>query len=410
MTLKWVWRSAAAKGNGMAKLQGNWHGTIEVPNQPLPIQVDFGKESSSLSIPSQGLSNMKMSRVEFIDPDVYFEVEFQGQTIAFKGTLQNEEISGEFKQEGQKLPFSLSKGKMGEPTSAEEIIETAAAGGIMKAVLELPKGEGPFPAVVIIAGSGPTDHNGNSPAGGTNNSLKILAENLAAEGVASIRYDKRGIGMNSALGGKEEELRFEDFIADAVAWTSFLKSDPRFSEAGIIGHSEGSLIGMAAAEQAEAGRFISIAGAGRPIDEVLLAQLQPQLPGNLLKEAESIIAQLEKGEQTDEVSEELKSIFRPSVQPYLASWLKFDPQEELKKLEVPVLVIAGTHDLQVPIADAEALHDAKPDAELLIIEHMNHVLKNAPADREGNLAVYVNPELPLADGLIKGIVAFINGN
>lgn len=403
-------KGTSAKENDMAKLQGIWQGAIEVPNHPLPIQVEFGKETSFLSIPSQGLSDMQISRLEFINPAVLFEVDFQGHALAFKGTLQNEKISGTFTQEGQDFPFALSKGKQEGTVDAENIVETAVTGGSMKAVLELPEGDGPFPAVVIIAGSGPTDRNGNSLAGGTNNSLKMLAENLASEGVASIRYDKRGIGMNAALNGKEEELRFEDFIADAAAWTAFLKADSRFSETGIIGHSEGSLIGMAAAEKADADRFISIAGAGRPIDEVLMEQLKPQLPDSLLKEAESIISNLKRGKRTEEVSEELQSIFRPSVQPYLASWIKFDPQEELKKLDIPVQIIAGTNDLQVPVADARALRDAKPDAELLLIENMNHVLKKAPSDQKGNLAVYSNPELPLADGLVEGIAEFIADN
>lgn len=391
----------------MEVIEGGWEGSIEVPNQPLAIQVEFGEEASSLSIPSQGVSGMQISRLAFIDPDISFNVEMQGQTLSFNGTHNEEEIKGTFTQAGQEFPFKLKKGITEEKAADENIVEAPAAGGKMKAVLEMPEGEGPFPAAVIIAGSGPTDHNGNSPAGGTNNSLKMLAEGLAAEGIASVRYDKRGIGMNTALGGSEADIRFGDFIADASVWTEYLERDGRFTETAVIGHSEGALIGMAAAQQAGAGRYVSIAGAGRPIDEILLEQLKPQLPADLLKESEAIISALKQGEEVGKVSAELQSIFRPSIQPYLASWMALDPQQEIRRLDVPALIIAGTRDIQVPAADAEALQAAQPEAELLVVEGMNHVLKMAPADTQGNMAVYSDPDLPLAKGLIEGIAQFI---
>lgn len=394
-------------GNGMAVLEGSWEGAIEVPNQPLTIQVEFGKETSYFGIPSQGVNELQISRIEFIDPDISFDVEIQGQIISFDGKRKGEEITGTFTQTEQELPFKLKKGISEKPVNEENIVEADAAGGKMKAVLELPEGEGPFPAVVIIAGSGPTDHNGNSPAGGTNNSLKMLAEGLAAEGIASIRYDKRGIGMNTALGRNEADMRFGDFIADAAVWGEYLETDGRFAETAVIGHSEGALIGLVAAKKGGADRFISIAGAGRPIDEVLLEQLTPQLPADLLEESETVIAALKEGEEVKEVSPALQSIFRPSVQPYLASWMALDPQQEIRDLDVPALIVAGTHDIQVPVADAEALHAAKPEAELLIIDGMNHVLKPAPADVQGNMVVYSDPDLPLAEGLAKGIAQFI---
>lgn len=185
-----------------------------------------------------------------------------------------------------------------------------------------------------------------------------------------------------------------------------LKPDDSFTEVRIIGHSEGSLIGMVAEERAPADSFISIAGAGRPIDEVLMEQLAEQLLENLLEEARQVIGQLKEGKQVATVSPELQSLFRPSVQPYMISWLAYNPQEEVTALEIPVLILGGTADSQVPESDAESLHAAHPESELLILDCMNHVLKTI-SEKAENEAAYRNPDLPLSDGLRDGIIRFL---
>ncbi|ANU26290.1 alpha/beta hydrolase [Planococcus versutus] len=395
------------EANSMEKITGSWEGAIQVPNQPLPILVEFEKDGGTLSIPLQELSAAPFSTVEFNDPELVFELNLQGQVLVFDGKLEDGKIRGDFTQQGQAFPFELIPRTAEEAVDESEFIEIEVAGGLMKAEVEMPKGEGPFPVMVILAGSGPTDRDGNSVMiPGKNDSLKMVAEEMAANGIASIRYDKRGVGMNQALGGNEADLRFDDYIADAAAWVDHLKSTDRFTDVGIIGHSEGSLIGMAAAKRASADLFISIAGAGRPIDEVLMEQLAAQLPEDLMNEAWEIIDQLKRGEQVATVSPHLQSIFRPSVQPYLISWLAYHPQEEVAALNMPVLIIGGMADSQVPASDAESLHAAHPKSQLLIIDDMNHVLKMV-LDKSENEAAYSNPDLPLADGLMEGIVEFL---
>lgn len=395
------------EASSMEEITGTWEGSIQVPNQPLPIIVKFEEDGGTLSIPLQGLSDYPFSTVEFNDPDLMFDLNLQGQKLLFEGKLEDGKISGDFTQMGQTFPFELTPGTAEETVEDGDFIEIEVAGGTMKAEVEMPEGEGPFPAMLILAGSGPTDRDGNSlMLPGKNDSLKMVAEELAANGIASIRYDKRGVGMNQALGGSEANLRFDDYIDDAAAWVEHLKSDDAFTEVGIIGHSEGSLIGMVAAERASADSIISIAGAGRPIDEVLMEQLEAQLPENLMNEAREIIKQLKTGEQVATVSPELQSVFRPSVQPYMISWLAYDPQEEVAELEIPVLIIGGTADSQVPVSDAERLHAVHSESELLVIEHMNHVLKTV-ADESENEAAYSDPELPLVEGLMSGIVGFL---
>ena len=168
------------------------------------------------------------------------------------------------------------------PSDTSLADSVAVPGGVLRGTLELPAGRGPWPVVLLIAGSGPTDRNGNSPLlAGTNNSLKYLAQALAARGIASARYDKRGIAASNGFTIREADLRFDDYVNDAAAWLRALKADHRFTSVTVAGHSEGSLVGMLAAARAGADAFVSIAGAGRPIAEMLArAAGAPAPPGS----------------------------------------------------------------------------------------------------------------------------------
>lgn len=388
-------------------VKGVWEGAIQVPEQPLPIVITFAKEKDSISIPVQGLMDYPLSSVELDGDEIYIVMDLQGQKITFDGTVKSEKISGSFTQSGQSFPFELMKTEV--EIEAGEAVEVKVADGTLAGLALIPDGEGPFPVMVIHAGSGPTDKNGNSlMMNGKNNSLKMIAEQLAENQIASIRYDKRGVGENTALGGKEEDLRFEDYIDDAASWLNWAKEDARFSKVGVIGHSEGALIGMIAAQQTDADLYISLAGPGRPFDDLLLEQLEDALSAELLKEAKDIIDELKADNEVANVSEELQAVFRLSVQPYLKSIMAYHPTEEIQQLKAQTFIVNGNHDLQVSVKDAELLQDAKPEAALLIVEEMNHVLKDAPQEEEENLATYTNPELPLAEGLMEGILKFLS--
>jgi len=262
-----------------------------------------------------------------------------------------------------------------------------------------------LPLAFIIAGSGPTDRNGNNQMM-ENNSLKLLAEGLAKKGIASFRYDKRGIGKSIIDSLKEKDMRFNHFVSDAEAWLHSLKMDKRFGSISIIGHSEGSLIGMIAARQANISGFISIAGVGNKASQIIKEQLGTQ-PEFIQTLSEPILKQLQEGQLAEEVSPMLYALFRPSIQPYLISWFAIDPQEEIKKLHIPILILQGTTDIQVGIAEAELLIQANPRAKKVIIEGMNHILKPAALERSENLATYQNPSLPIAPMLLQEIVTFV---
>jgi len=290
---------------------------------------------------------------------------------------------------------------------AGETMTVAVDGDTLYGTLELPAGTESCPVALIIAGSGPTDRDGNNPMAGTNNSLKYLAEALASRGIATLRVDKRGIGESAGAMISEEDLRFETYIDDAVLWGRELRKNKRFYSLIIIGHSEGSLIGMVACRKLESDGFVSISGAGYPASDVLLTQLEPKLPTELFEQTKSILAQLQRGELVESPPPELYVLFRPSVQPYFSSWLQYDPAEEIAKLQVPSLIIQGSTDIQVSIDNAERLAAADEDAELLVIEGMNHILKNVSADIQEQIASYSDPDLPVMTELVGGIATYI---
>jgi len=264
------------------------------------------------------------------------------------------------------------------------------------------------PLALIIAGSGPTDRNGNSSRlDGDNNSLKMLAEGLSKEKIASVRYDKRGVAGSEDAASSEKEMRFEMYVNDATGWIKLLKQDKRFTKIIVIGHSEGSLIGMIAAKNANADQYISVAGAGKSADKILKDQFNkyPEEPRNACY---TFIDSLVAGKTIDDVPAIFQSVFRPSIQPYMISWFKYDPQTEIKKLSIPILILQGTTDLQVSVENAELLSKAQPKARLVIIEGINHVLKEAPMDKEKNMAAYSDPTLPLKQEFVYSITTFIN--
>jgi len=280
--------------------------------------------------------------------------------------------------------------------------------GTLHGTLLLPAGvSGPVPVALIIAGSGPTDRDGNSPMlPGKNNSLKLLAEALGKRGIASVRYDKRAIGASMGAATKESDLRFTTYVDDAASWLEWLRADTRFSRRIVVGHSEGSLIGAMAAQRSPVSHVVSLAGAGRPIADVLEEQLARGLPPALMTDARRILAELKAGRTVDSVPQQLLVVFRPSVQPYMISWLPIDPAQEFGRLTVPVLVVQGTTDVQVTVGDAERLAKGHPRVTLETIEGMNHVLKEV-REASQQTGSYSDPTLPLHPRLVESITRFI---
>jgi fermentation-respiration switch protein FrsA (DUF1100 family) len=266
----------------------------------------------------------------------------------------------------------------------------AVAGGELYGELLMPaRGSGGKPPVVlVIAGSGPTDRDGNNPLGVKAAPYRMLAEALQQLGIASYRYDKRYAGESENFKGRMDSLRFEDYVGDAVACIRRLKADTAFSRVIVIGHSEGALIGAIAAREGQADGFVSLAGVGEPAEAVLRRQLAQQ------------------GRSTAGVEKALDSL-KTGNEGYIASWNRYDPAREIGKLKRPVIIIQGLTDLQVGREDAEKLKAAAPKAGLVLIDSMNHVLKDAPMDRDKNIAAYGNDQLGLDKELVRSIAAFV---
>lgn len=286
-------------------------------------------------------------------------------------------------------------------------VEVATASGTLVGTIDLPSGKGPWPVVLFIAGSGPTDRDGNSAAL-KNDCLKQLGQSLAKRGIAALRYDKRGVGASAAAGSDESKLSIAIYADDAAAWIKKLRADKRFTKVAVLGHSEGSLIAILAAKQAPYDALVSIAGAGRGLGAVLQEQLKPKIPAELYSKANAIVAELEAGRTVTDVPAPLMALLRPSVQPYLISWLKHDPAKEIAGLTAPILVVQGTTDLQVSVDDAKLLAGNNQDAKLAIIENMNHVLKHTTEKTvAGQMQCYSDPAVPIEPHLVDTVETFL---
>lgn len=293
--------------------------------------------------------------------------------------------------------------------SAEEPVTLRTATGEIYGTLSMPD-DASRTAVLIIAGSGPTDRNGNSAITGiATNGYKMLADSLASHRYASLRYDKRGIAASAAAGADESQLTFDDYIDDAVAWVEFLTADERFDRVVLAGHSEGGLIALAAAARCDkVAGVITLAGVGEPIDATLRRQLAAQ-PEPYRSECMRIIDELKAGRVVSDVMPALAALFRESVQPFLISQMRYEPAAEAHALSVPLLVVQGTTDIQINLNDAMKLSISNPRAKLAIIKDMNHVLKTCSSlDQQAQLMTYINDTLPLAPTLVATVVDFLS--
>jgi len=260
--------------------------------------------------------------------------------------------------------------------------------------------------VIIIAGSGPTDRDGNQNFLKSNN-LKKLAQGLTAQNIATFRYDKR-IVKQIRRGNVDSSILFDDFVTDAISVIDYFKATKRYNAIYVAGHSQGSLVGLLAAKD-RANGFISLAGAGQSIDNVIIEQVAKTAP-MFTKDAKRVFAILKEGKTTNDYPQALGSIFSKDVQPFIANWMSYNPKKEIKKLDMPILIINGTKDLQVSEDEAKLLHEAVPKSTLAIIEKMNHILVSIEGDSLENSKSYNEAFRKLSPKLLETIVNFVNKN
>lgn len=262
------------------------------------------------------------------------------------------------------------------------------------------------PLVIMLTGSGPNDRNGNSMMT-RNDSHKQLAKVLLENGIATYRYDKRTF-TQVKKNKIDPNPSFDQFVQDVQDVIYHFQRDKRYSKIILAGHSQGSLVAMLAIDDSIDG-FISIAGPAEPVDKAILKQIAAQAPG-LDKEAEVIFNKMKtQDEPVTEVSPYLMSLLNPSIQPFMKTWMKYDPTAEIKKLKIPILIINGTRDRQVDVTDAKALHEAMPASQLVILENMDHIFKLVGNDDIIAAKSYTDPSFPLHPELASTIVNFVKG-
>ena len=261
---------------------------------------------------------------------------------------------------------------------------------------------------IIIAGSGPTNRNGNQNFV-KNNSLKKLALGLTENGIATFRYDKR-IVKQILKNNVDKDMMFDDFVTDASAVLDYFIKKNHYSNIYVIGHSQGSLVGMLSAQD-KADGFISLAGAGNNIGDVLIEQITNTAP-IFAEDTKRVVNSLKEGKTTTDFPVALSSVFNADLQPFMMNWMSHNPTEILKTLQMPILIINGTKDLQVSVSEAEVLKEANSEAandkaKLVIIENMNHVLFEIEGGDLENSKSYNESFREISPLLIKSITDFI---
>jgi hypothetical protein len=375
------------------------------PEMKTALPLDNFKPTT-LQLKSQCGELVSADFVKFGNSLAVYKAVFKNNTF-----LLNVALNSQNKLTGLLLsPYqeSAAAQAVADPGITESPVLVKTLSGSISGTLVMPKAPGgKIPVVLIIGDAGATDRDGNNAKTGvTSNTYKLLADELGKNGIASVRYDKRLVG-ESVSSTTESLLRIDDYGDDAVSLINMLDKDERFSKIVLFGHGEGALVGMLAILDEPIKGYISAEGAADQGDKILTDQMKSK-PEYQVTEFKAILDSMRRGKTTPNVDPALYYIARPSIQNYIMSWCRCVPLRGIKKIKVPILIIQGTTDLAIKTDNGERLKKAKSDAELLVVKGMNHILKDAPADEEQNMATYTKPDLPLNAEMVKGVVDFIN--
>ena len=391
-------------------LAGDWNGTLELPNGAhLRILFQFHDTRAGLQVT---LVHVDLRAETFPPGSVTRDgknltIAVPALNASYQGAFSDDgkTITGTWTQSGRSLPLSLAPGRitalvLHQPEPGDLTIKTSAgilAGTILKA------GDGKL-AAVIITGAGPANRDGNSPVNGGSGTYRDIAQGLAAQGITTLRFDKRGVGQSAAAMRREDDLRIETYGDDTKAWAAELKRRTGASCVWLVGHSEGAFIAELAADgNPDICGIVTLAGVGRGFDIGWRETMQHVVPPDQLPPVIAVLDSLKAGQAVPNLPPVMMGAFRPSIQAYMMSEFAQDPAALLHKLKVPVLIMQGDADTNVSVADAKALAAARPDATLKIMPGVNHSQRIAKDDPGRGPA-------PLAPGITETIAQFMKAH
>ena len=389
---------------------GDWSGEIEGTGLTVILHVseDLGELTSTLDVPQQGAADVPTGTTTYDDAG-RFVVTVPVVGGLFEGVHDDDEIAGTWSQGGGSAPLVLARvapdaPELAGPVRADtpqppfpyrerEVAISSADGITLAGTLTLPEGDGPFPAAVLVTGSGPQNRDeelaGHRP-------FLVLADHLARRGIAVLRYDDRGVGRST---GAFNGATTADFARDAQAAAEALAARPEAASVGILGHSEGGIVGPLAAGASDAVAYVvSLAGPAVPFQDILLDQLgRGSEVGRaavvaLLDEATvgdaataperaaaaymATMGSTDDGLRDDEVAG-LASVLAGPWGRYL---LDYDPAGELRALRVPALAVYAARDRQVAAsanvpAAVDALAGAPAGSRVVVLPGLNHLFQ-----------------------------------
>ena len=398
---------------GPASWLGRWDGRLDIGEGGLPFSVRISEGGALLDLPGEELYGYPSVSAEASADGIRLSFRFGGGLLTLTGGLEAGRVSGSFTQGKAGGVFAMER----SPAPAAPGVELAARGADGRALggtLLRPAGGGRPPLIILHAGLGAADRDGNNfNSRGRHDALRALAEALAPRGIASYRYDKRGSGASTWLVPGEEAQSYEAWIDDLAAIAAGFARSGEYSGVWLLGLNDGAAIAAAAANRLRAsgtpasGLVVACASADGVRDAY--AKAVARAPEESRAEGEALVASLSAGHIVDPVSSYYADAFRPSLQPYLIEAFARDLETELATYEGPCLLVQGNMDMQATLADLLALRAAKPDAKAAMPARMNHVLKDVSQDVEDNRAAFSNPAYPVSAELVDDLAAFVAG-
>ena len=310
--------------------------------------------------------------------------------------------------------FSIFLGalSMSDAIAGESAFSIPGPDGPLSGTLLLPSGVAAPPAILILPGSGPTDRDGNNPLGIQAATYAKLAQALAKQGVASLRSDKRGLFESAGAIQNPNAVTIADYVTDTTGWVEAIRAETGVGCVWLVGHSEGALIALVAAQAMESlCGLVLLAAPGRPLGDILQEQFAASLGDPaLVQQSGAAIEALERGQRVDaeNLDQAIRPLFADDLQGFLISLFSYDPARLIATLDLPILIVHGQQDLQVPDGDAQRLHRSNPGSELLVIDDVNHLLKSVKiGDRQDNLESYADPDRPISGRVVQAIADFV---